>query len=89
MVVAEEEQNDPLDSPSAPPPGDGGHKRKVIKKRVGHKHRQEELEQPDEFMEVGGTVVDWVIDNLRIVGPVLCFGLLALLVLAVLKLSIH
>jgi tetratricopeptide (TPR) repeat protein len=53
-------------------------KRPVIKKRVGAKKRVEELEQPDEFMEVGGTVVDWVLANGKMVGAVVG-GILAIL----------
>jgi hypothetical protein len=45
-------------APDAPEPPRPSGKRKVIKKRTPRKHRQEQLEQPDEFMEVGGTFVD-------------------------------
>ena len=57
-----------------------GTRRPVIKKRVGAKKRVEELEQPDEFMEVGGTVVDWVLANGKMVGAVVGGILVILLV---------
>ena len=75
-------QNDQEPLPEEPPPG---HKRKVIKKRIPRKHRQEELEQPDEFMEVGGTLVDWLVDRRRTVAPGIGLVLLALLVGALLQ----
>jgi len=55
-------------------------RRPVIKKRVGAKKRREELEQPDEFMEVGGTVVDWVLANGKMVGGAVGAILVILLV---------
>jgi tetratricopeptide (TPR) repeat protein len=67
-VSTELTENPPPSSPESP---QGGPKRKVIKKRIPRKHRQEELEQPDEFMEVGGTLVDWLVDRYRIVVPLL------------------
>lgn len=83
-MADEQTSNSPTD---APPPSSDGPRRKVIKKRQSRKHRQEELEQPDEFMEVGGTLVDWVVDNLRIVGPVLGIALLGLLIGALMQKS--
>ena len=73
--------------PPTPEPPTGGPKRKVIKKRIPRKHRQEELEQPDEFMEVGGTVVDWLINQRNVVGPLIGVVLVALLVGALLQSS--
>ena len=57
-----------------------GTRRPVIKKRVGAKKRREELEQPDEFMEVGGTIVDWVLANGKMVGGVVGAVLVILLI---------
>ena len=61
-------------------PRPGTPKRPVIKKRVGSKKRREEIDQPDEFMEVGGTVVDWVVGNGKPVGAVVGGLLVALLI---------
>jgi len=83
-VSTELTENPPQPSPESP---QGGPKRKVIKKRLPRKHRQEELEQPDEFMEVGGTLVDWLVDRYRIVVPLVGAALLALLVGALLQSS--
>lgn len=77
-------ENDPQPSPEAPA---GGPKRKVLKKRIPRKHRQEELEQPDEFMEVGGTVVDWLVAHRNVVVPAIGVVLVALLVGALLQSS--
>ncbi len=57
-----------------------GGKRPVIKKRRSRKVRHEDLAQPDEFVEVGGTIVDWLVDRRRVVGIVLGVTLLGLLV---------
>ncbi len=51
-----------------PQPPKTGPKRPVIKKRQRRKDRQEELQQPDEFVEVGGTIVDWVVDRGKPIG---------------------
>ena len=69
------------DAPEEAPAPSSPSNRPVLKKRVGRKKRHDELEQPDEFMEVGGTIVDWVIANGRSVGAVLAVGLAALLVM--------
>lgn len=55
-------------------------RRPVIKKRVSRKTRQEELEQPDEFIEVGGTLIDWIIERGKVVSS-LVVGLLVVLVI--------
>lgn len=73
-MADEKAKNTPAKTTPAPK------KRPVIKKRVGAKKRQDELEQPDEFMEVGGTVVDWVIANGKMVGGVVG-GILAILLI--------
>ena len=54
-------------------------KRPVIKKRRSRKDRHEDLAQPDEFVEVGGTIVDWLIDRRKVVGIVMGGMLLVLL----------
>ena len=71
--------------PEAPTPRPAGGKRKVIKKRVARKHRQEELEQPDEFMEAGGTLVDWIVDNRKVVTPILTVLFVSLFVGALMR----
>ncbi|HCP47243.1 MAG TPA: hypothetical protein DIU15_14470 [Deltaproteobacteria bacterium] len=58
-------------------------RRPVIKKRVSRKERQEELEQPDEFIEVGGTVIDWLIERGKIVSGIVGGLLLLVIVWAV------
>ena len=75
------------DAPEEAPAPSSPSNRPVLKKRVGRKKRHDELEQPDEFMEVGGTIVDWVIANGRSVGAVLAVGLAALLVMGVMEKS--
>lgn len=70
-------------TPEPTPPPPAGRKRPVIKKRVGAKKRVEEIQQPDEFMEVGGTVVDWVVARRKPVGLVVGGILVALLVYGV------
>ena len=82
-MSTETEENEP----ESPTPSPAGGKRKVIKKRVGRKHRQEELEQPDEFMEVGGTFVDWIVERRRIVGPLLGGAFAVLLIGALVQSS--
>jgi tetratricopeptide (TPR) repeat protein len=54
--------------PAAPAAPAAASRRPVIKKRRKRKERQEELEQPDEFVEVGGTIVDWVIEHGKPIG---------------------
>jgi len=68
--------------PVRPPPA--GRKRPVIKKRVGAKKRVEDLKEPDEFMEVGGTVVDWVLARRKPAGIIVGGILAALLIYGVL-----
>ncbi len=55
-------------------------KRPVIKKRRSRKERHEDLAQPDEFVEVGGTIVDWLIERGKVVSIILGVLLLALMV---------
>lgn len=83
-MSTEPSENDPQPAPEVPT---GGPKRKVLKKRIPRKHRQEELEQPDEFMEVGGTLVDWLVDRRKVVGPLIGAVLVALLIGALLQSS--
>ncbi len=65
-------------APEAPPAAPAGRARPVIKKRVGAKKRREDLAQPDEFMEVGGTIVDWVLER-RKPASIIVGGILAAL----------
>ena len=69
--------------PTPTPTPSAGRKRPVIKKRVGAKKRVEEIQQPDEFMEVGGTVVDWVIERRKPAGMLIGGILAALLIYGV------
>ena len=46
-----------------PPARGGGRRRPVIKKRTKRKEVVEELQEPDEFMEKGTSVVDWLLDH--------------------------
>ena len=71
-------------APAAPTPAVAS-RRPVIKKRRRRKDRQEELEQPDEFVEVGGTIVDWVLARGKPIGMVVGGILAVLLVLAVVQ----
>ncbi len=81
------------EEPAAPGPdpgeesgiGGGGipARRPVIKKRRSRKERHEDLAQPDEFVEVGGTIVDWLVARGKLVGIVVGVVLLSLLVGAV------
>lgn len=70
-------------APAAPPAAKS--RRPVIKKRTRRKDRQEELEQPDEFVEVGGTIVDWVLDRGKPIGIGLSIVLGILLVWGILQ----
>jgi tetratricopeptide (TPR) repeat protein len=54
-------------------------KRSVIKKRRSRKERHEEIGQPDEFVEVGGTIIDWLVERGKVVGIILGIVLIALL----------
>lgn len=71
-------------APAAPAPA-AASRRPVIKKRRKRKERQEELEQPDEFVEVGGTIVDWVLARGKPIGVGLGAVLAILLVWAVIE----
>jgi hypothetical protein len=55
-------------------------KRSVLKKRRSRKERHEEIGQPDEFVEVGGTLIDWLVERGKVVSIILGVILLALLV---------
>jgi len=57
--------------------------RPVIKKRRSRKERHEDLAQPDEFVEVGGTIVDWLVSRSKVVGIAIAAVLVSLLVGAV------
>jgi len=72
-------------APSKPVKTTEGVKRPVIKKRVGTKKRREEIEQPDEFIEKGTTIVDWVVENGKLVGSVVGVILAALLIYGVMQ----
>lgn len=78
------DQSKSADAPPKPAPSAPA-KRPVIKKRVGTKKRREELDQPDEFVEAGTTVVDWVVANGKLVGSIVGAILLALLVYGVME----
>ena len=54
--------------------------RPVIKKRRSRKERHEEIAQPDEFVEVGGTIIDWLMERGKAVAIILGLVLLALMV---------
>jgi len=56
------DNNEALAEEEAPAPKPTSN-RPVIKRRIRRKDRQEELKQPDEFIEVGGSVVDWVTER--------------------------
>ncbi len=60
-------------------------RRPVIKKRRSRKERHEDLAQPDEFVEVGGTIVDWLIARGKIVGILLGVIVVGLLGAAILR----
>ena len=75
-------------SSGGPQPGDEpgedrkspiANKRSVIKKRRSRKDRHEELGQPDEFVEVGGTIIDWLVERGKVVSIILGIALLILL----------
>lgn len=68
-----------------PAPPQTGIRRPVIKKRQRRKDRQEELTQPDEFVEVGGSIVDWVVDRGKPIGIAIAVILAGLLVWGVAK----
>ncbi len=72
-------------APAAAAATAGASRRPVIKKRRRRKDRQEELEQPDEFVEVGGTIVDWVLARGKPIGMALGGVLVLLLVWGVME----
>lgn len=53
-------------------------RRPVIKKRRSRKERHEDLAQPDEFVEVGGTFIDWLMERGKFVAIVSVLILLTL-----------
>jgi tetratricopeptide (TPR) repeat protein len=75
VVANEDEVLAPEPEAPAPPAST----RPVIKKRTRRKERQEELQQPDEFIEVGGSVVDWVLERGQYFG--IAVGVVLLIVL--------
>ena len=78
----------PGEEPSEVPAGESGatfSRRPVIKKRRSRKERHEEIAQPDEFVEVGGTIVDWLIERGKIVGVILGVIVVGLLSAAILR----
>jgi tetratricopeptide (TPR) repeat protein len=77
------EENDVAGEGEAPAPAAGGARRPVIKRRTKRKERQEEIAQPDEFVEAGGSVVEWVLERGSIFGALIGVCLLALLVYGV------
>jgi len=57
--------------------------RPLIKKRRSRKERHEDLAQPDEFVEVGGTFIDWLIEHGKLVLFVVALVLIGLSVSAI------
>ena len=83
----EPEESEENTEGTAPPAAATGavSRRPVIKKRRKRKERQEELEQPDEFVEVGGTIVDWVLERGKPIGMAIGGILVILLVWGVVE----
>ena len=76
--------NEPAENnePTTPEVPTSGPKRKVLKKRVGYKQRQEELKEEiehDDFMEAGTTMVDWIIERGNVFGPLAAVLMVVLL----------
>jgi len=70
----------PAEEVAGEPKSPIGGKRPTIKKRRSRKERHEDLGQPDEFVEVGGTIVDWLVERRKVVGVVLGVLLVGLLI---------
>jgi tetratricopeptide (TPR) repeat protein len=62
----------PAATPAEPP------RRPVWKRRAKKKERDQDLTKPDEFVKVGGTIADWILDRRNVIGIAIGVLLLAL-----------